>query len=101
MNIFKKLVQDNEWKIKEDDYIVDLFNNEDNIFPNYGGDMLSLFAYCKKAHSVRILRLKSLNEIKEEKLKISREDIIKGLSFYNLNNNNDKKKDTYVPTMYL
>ena len=92
MNIFKKIVQDNEWQIKNDEDMVDLFNNEDNIFPNYGGDMLSLFACCKKAHSVRILRLKSLNEIKEEKLKISRDDIIKGLSFYNLNNNIDKKK---------
>ena len=102
MNIFKKIVQDNEWEIKDDKDIVDLFNNDDKIFPNYGGDMLSLFAYCKKAHSVRILRLKSLKEIKEEKLKISRDDIIKGLSFYNLNNNNNgKKKDTYVPTMYL
>ena len=103
MNIFKKIVQDNEWQIKDDEDIVDLFNNEDNIFSNYGGDMLSLFACCKKAHSVRILRLKSLNEIKEKKLKISRDDIVKGLSFYNLNNNNnnEKKKDTYVPTMYL
>ena len=101
MNIFKKIVQDNKWEIKEKKSIIDLFNNKDNIFPNYGGDMLSLFSYCKKAHSGRILRLKSLDEIKEEKLKISRDDIIKGLSFYNLNNNYEKKKDTYVPTMYL
>lgn len=100
MNIFKKIVIDNKWFISDDENILDLFDNKDNQFPNYGGDMLSLFMYTKKAHSGRILRLKSLDVIKKQKLNINRDDILKGLDFYNINIKK-KKKDTYVPTMYL
>ena len=100
-NIFVKIVTDNKWKVDESESIVNLFNNDDNTFPNYGGDMLSLFSYCKKAHSGRILKLKSLDEIKEKKLKITKDDIIKGLEFYSLNNSVSVKKKSFVPSMYL
>ena len=52
------------------------------LFPNFGGDCLSLFAYCKKAHARRLLTIKTYDELQKSKKILTLDDITAGFELY-------------------
>lgn len=52
------------------------------LFPNFGGDCLSLFAYCKKAHARRLLTIKTYDELVKAKKILTPDDITSGFELY-------------------
>ena len=56
------------------------FENNKQYFKFNGGDMLTLFGYCKKAHSKRLLKIPIEHDLLKTKKKINKEDIKNGFS---------------------
>jgi SpoVK/Ycf46/Vps4 family AAA+-type ATPase len=54
MNIFKKMITEQEWKYAEDDIKERWFDDKKDSFKNYGRDMELLLTYVKIAHGKRI-----------------------------------------------
>jgi hypothetical protein len=90
--IFRKICSDASWSlIPEPTDLAPQFSSD--IFPNYGGDCLSLFAYSKKAHSRRLLTIKTSEELEKAKKQLSHQDIIQGIKLYKEGNGyTDSKK---------
>ena len=51
-------------------------------FPNFGGDMTTLFSCCKKTHSKRLLLIPTENELRDSKKKLTILDIEKGIQMF-------------------
>ena len=79
MAIFKKIVKDNEWSFV-DDLKLDFFKKHYDEFKNYGRDMETLFAKCKRAHSRRIF-----NEVDPVKKLLTNDDLEEGFKSFILN----------------
>jgi hypothetical protein len=96
MKIFEKIIIDNNWNfaITDNDKYYKKTKTffKDNIdkFPYYGGDMLTLFAFCKKAHSQRLLGIKTLEELNSSKKKINFQDLENGFNLFLINKCDDK-----------
>ena len=71
-----------------------LFSENKELFKHFGGDMLNLFTYCKKAHSQRLLKLRSIQEIKNAKKTINLEDLKQGIELFK--KYNGKKEDEFT-----
>ena len=83
MDIFKKLVKDNEWNfIGKKKETKKFFEKNKDAFPHFGGDMLTLFAFCKKTHSQRLLKIKTLEELNTSRKNINYEDLEKGYELF-------------------
>lgn len=100
--IFKSVVLLNEWTINFNYYYDKLNNffidNKDS-FPNYGGDINSLFSHIKKCHSKRLLNIKNIQQLKKERKNINMIDINNGFDIYiktnGYNLNEDKEYLNY------
>ena len=80
--IFFKIVEENGWFIYNKETIpITFFEKNIKCFKYNGGDMLTLFGYCKKIHSKRLLKISVKEEILlENKKKLNIEDIEGGLA---------------------
>tara|TARA_E500000178_G_scaffold23308_1_gene21588 strand:+ start:817 stop:2016 length:1200 start_codon:yes stop_codon:yes gene_type:complete len=87
MEIYNKIVMENEWKLKEDALSLEWFKQNSKQFTNYGRDMEQLFTYTKISHSRRIYG-KS-----EEKKSIDKEDIVNGFKMF-IDNRKESKLDS-------
>ena len=104
--IFFKIILDNEWEIENSDDIPDSFFeiNKDYFIFN-GGDMLTLFGCCKKAHAKRLMLIEKEEKLKESKKKINFEDVTNGMTIFLTNPEHaercDKSKALAPFGMYL
>jgi hypothetical protein len=80
--IFFKVINDGGWTFIEDEISEEFFKGNEDKFPNFGGDMLSLFSYCKKSHSKRLLKVKTYNELQKSKKVITNTDLDIGFKLY-------------------
>jgi len=81
--IFKKYLEEQKWFLNSSiDEITPIIKENMEIFPNFGGDMTTLFACCKKTHSRRLLNIPSEEELQNTKKKIMIPDIIAGIKLY-------------------
>ena len=72
-----------------------LFTEHKDLFKHFGGDMLNLFTYCKKAHSQRLLKLRSIKDIKNAKKTINYDDLKQGIELFKKYNSNTSKEDDF------
>jgi hypothetical protein len=103
--IFKKYVLEQKWNILcTNNEITLLIEKNLKLFPNFGGDMTTLFSCCKKTHSKRLLLISTETELKTTKKQLSIVDIENGIKlFINIkeksktdDNENDKQKFSYM-----
>jgi hypothetical protein len=64
------------------DELTPIIKENMEIFPNFGGDMTTLFACCKKTHSRRLLDIPTEEELENTKKKIMLPDIIAGIKLF-------------------
>jgi SpoVK/Ycf46/Vps4 family AAA+-type ATPase len=96
MNIFKKMVQEQEWYFEnEDDIRERWFEDKKDNFTNYGRDMEALFTYSKISHGRRIY-----GKNKENRKKLSLDDINKGYKTF-LDNKKTKKDSMHLYGIYV
>ncbi len=84
--IFQKLVSDGGWQLDASAYAPEFFTKNIDSFPHFGGDMLNLFAYTKKAHSTRLLAIRTKEQLINTKKKINMADLEAGFEQYKLGN---------------
>jgi AAA+ superfamily predicted ATPase len=81
--IYKKYLEEQKWKLGATvEEITPIIEKNLKYFPNFGGDMTTLFACCKKTHSKRLLLIPTEKELIETKKKIKLEDIEKGVKIF-------------------
>ena len=82
--IFFKIVEEGDWNILDKEKVPsDFFSKNIKCFKYNGGDMLTLFGYCKKTHSKRLLKIAKEEKILlENKKKLNLEDIEEGLTLF-------------------
>lgn len=81
--IFKKYLESQKWSLGASlEEISEIIKGHMDIFPNFGGDMATLFACCKKAHSRRLLAIPTEAELDATKKKIQKDDIIAAVAIY-------------------
>ena len=81
--IFFKIVEDNNWFISnKNDIPEDFFEENIDLFEFNGGDMLNLFGFCKKIHSLRLLKIEDENNLKSSKKQINYDDIKGALKLF-------------------
>ena len=74
--ILFKIIEDAKWEVNDKNQIPeDYFNQYIDLFLYNGGDMLTLFGFCKKAHSKRLLKIQDEMELKKSKKKITFQDL--------------------------
>ena len=96
--IFIKFVKDNNWEIKDYNYVMKLIEKNYEYFKFFAGDMLKIFQKAKEYYSLRIM--KESIELKEEKLILSNEDINNSIKSF-IEPLEDKDNSTqYVFSMY-
>jgi hypothetical protein len=103
MEIYKKIVKDNEWNYNGDkDKTSKFFAEHEEAFPHFGGDMLTLFAFCKKSHSRRLLKIKTLEDLNASRKIISYEDLKDGYDLFMTSKceDSDSKIDKAPEWMY-
>ena len=102
MEIYRKLVKDNEWDyVGDNDKTKRFFEKNKEDFPHFGGDMLTLFAFCKKAHSQRLLKIKTLDALNSSRKNINYIDLEKGYDLFMISKcENDETKDKPPFGMY-
>ena len=102
--IFFKIVRENFWNIYDESQIpIDFFEKNKIYFKFNGGDMLTLFSFCKKTHSKRLLYIPTEKELLENKKKLTIEDLNKGFELFLKNPENSnriKNEDSKIKTMY-
>ena len=81
--IFKKYLETHKWilEVSISDMVPIIEKNKD-IFPNFGGDMTTLFGCCKKTHSKRLLSIPTEKELLDAKKKINITDITTGIELF-------------------
>lgn len=95
-DIFTKLISDNEWKYSFDNLEGEVFFKEHkDDFPHFGGDMLTLFAFCKKVHSKRLLKIKTLDELNSSRKCINYKDLKNGYKLFMTSKNGSDKAITH------
>ena len=83
MQIFEKIVKDNDWDYKGNEIKTEkLFTEKKESFPNFGGDMLTLFSFCKKSHSNRLLTIKTIEELNKSRKTINLTDLKNGYKLF-------------------
>ena len=81
--IFKKYVEEQKWGLLSSvEEMIPIIEKHLKIFPNFGGDMTTLFACCKKTHSKRLLLIPTEEELNDTKKKIHTDDIEKGIQLF-------------------
>ena len=81
--IFKKYLEEQKWSLLSTvEEIKPIIEKHLKIFPNFGGDMSTLFACCKKTHSKRLLFIPSEEELNNTRKKIHIDDIEKGIKLF-------------------
>ena len=81
--IFKKYLEGQKWMLGATlEEIAEIIKEHMELFPNFGGDMTTLFACCKKAHSRRLLSISTEAELNSTKKKIQKPDIIEAVGIY-------------------
>jgi AAA+ superfamily predicted ATPase len=81
--IYKKYLEEQKWQLGATvEEITPIIEKNLKYFPNFGGDMTTLFACCKKTHSKRLLSIPTEQELIETKKKIKLEDIEKGVKIF-------------------
>jgi SpoVK/Ycf46/Vps4 family AAA+-type ATPase len=81
--IFNKYLDGQTWQLGATlEEVTEIIKSYMDIFPNYGGDMTTLFACCKKAHSRRLLGISSEADLNATKKKIQKNDILEAVSIY-------------------
>lgn len=89
MNIFKKLLVDYKWDLKAEDKKLESFFEENRkVFEFNGGDLETLIQCSKISHSRRVFTLE-----KEDKKKLTIEDLEEGLKGMMENEEVAKRKD--------
>ena len=93
--IFKKYLENQHWNLGSPmEEITPLISKNIDIFPNFGGDMTTLFGCCKKTHSKRLLTIPDEAELIQSKKKIIITDIITGIELYkNIKQKNENDDD--------
>lgn len=94
MEIYKKIVFDNEWKLKDDALSLEWFKKNHKQFSSYGRDMEQMFTYTKISHSRRIYGKN------EEKKSIDRLDIENGFKMFIDNRKNSKEDNIDTNILY-
>jgi hypothetical protein len=100
--IFKKYLEEQKWILGATvDEIIPIVKENMEIFPNFGGDMTTLFACCKKTHSRRLLDIPTEEELKNTKKKIMLLDIIDGVKLFKEikekhSSNEEEDKSKYI-----
>ena len=99
--IFFKIVKENNWYIYDENKIPILFFEKNiHYFKFNGGDMLTLFGYCKKVHSKRLLKISTENELLDNKKQLNMEDIENGLKEFIKNPEyGNRKNESKTPYM--
>jgi hypothetical protein len=81
--IFKKYLESQKWLLGASiEEVADIIKLHMEIFPNFGGDMMTLFACCKKAHSRRLLVIPTEVELNAIKKKIQKSDILEAVKIF-------------------
>lgn len=81
--IFKKYLEGQKWLLAATlEEVGEIIKGHMEIFPNFGGDMTTLFACCKKAHSRRLLAISTEVELDATKKKIQKPDILEAVGIY-------------------
>ena len=81
--IFKKYLEGQKWSLSSSlEEVGEIIKGHMEIFPNFGGDMATLFACCKKAHSRRLLCISTEAELDATKKKIQKTDIQEAVRIY-------------------
>jgi len=80
--IFQKICTDGHWFIAKDTDFSAFFKENKDKFPHFGGDCLSLFTFAKKAHSKRLMTLKTKDELDSAKKYINGNDVDEGFQLY-------------------
>ena len=99
--IFKKYLEEQKWGLLSTvEEMKPIIEKNLKIFPNFGGDMTTLFSCCKKTHSKRLLLIPSEEELKNTKKKIHIDDIEKGIKLFieikTKGGEDNEDKDKYV-----
>lgn len=96
IDIFKKIVENNNWKLDENtDIDVEWFKKNYNDFSSYGRDMEQLFTYTKISHSRRVY-----GKDPTIRKKINMDDIKKGFEVF-LENRKKKEHNKHLYSMYI
>jgi SpoVK/Ycf46/Vps4 family AAA+-type ATPase len=81
--IFKKYLEEQKWQLGTSiEEITPVIKDNMEMFPNFGGDMTTLFACCKKTHSRRLLNIPTEEELIKTKKKIMLPDIIDAIKLF-------------------
>ena len=81
--IFKKYLLEQKWNLSSTiEEIKPIIEKNLTIFPNFGGDMTTLFACCKKTHSKRLLLIPTEIELNNTKKNIHINDIENGIKLF-------------------
>ena len=97
LDIFKKIVDNNNWLIDNEAEIdKNWFKENYKDFTSYGRDMEQLFTYTKICHSRRIYG----KDIKKRK-KLIMEDIKKGFKMFSDNRKKKEEENKHIYSMYL
>ena len=81
--IYKKYVFEQKWELLESiEKITPIIEKHMKLFPNFGGDMTTLFSCCKKTHSKRLLLIPTENELRDTKKKLTILDIEEGIKLF-------------------
>ena len=99
--IFKKYLEEQKWGLMSTvEEMKPIIEKNLKIFPNFGGDMTTLFSCCKKTHSKRLLLIASETELNNTKKNIHINDIEKGIKLFidikTKGDSNEEDKDKYV-----
>jgi len=100
--IFQKLVSDGGWQLDASAYNPEFFVANLDAFPHFGGDMLNLFVYTKKAHSTRLLSIRTKEQFMNTKKKINMSDLEAGFEQYKAGNGYATKEQSFdAKFMYM
>jgi hypothetical protein len=81
--IYKKYLEEQKWGLLPTvEQMIPLIEKNLKLFPNFGGDMTTLFACCKKTHSKRLLLIPTEEELNNTKKNIHIDDIEKGIKLF-------------------
>ena len=75
--MFKKKVNDYDWKVNKEEIKDSFFEENKDYFKFYGRDIENLFAKCKIAHAERVLFLQT-----RRKKIINKADLDRGFELY-------------------
>ena len=100
--IFIKTVTEGKWTLDSDNLKSAFFKTNLDKFPFSGRDMSTLFGYCKKSHSTRLLLIRTRDELEKTKKYLTVDDIEDGYTHYIDGNGYDNSTalDKHVKFMY-